>query len=56
MSKKEIINILESHSIPYYIKNNQIYVDSMLVHTKIFEHVENITRWSKKRLYNWLGY
>lgn len=56
MTNVEIISILNAHSIPYYIDGNRIYADSMESYTKLFEHVEDVTGWTKIRLYNWLGY
>lgn len=53
---QQIKHILKLHSIPYYIKGKDIFVDSMEAGTKLFEKVEKVTNWSKKRLYFWLGY
>lgn len=51
-----IKGILISHSIPFYEKNGEIFADSMLAHTEMFQYVENVSRWSKRELYVWLGY
>lgn len=56
MTLKHIENILKSHNVPYYIENGCIYADSMVSDTDVFEHVENVTNWTKKKLYSWLGY
>lgn len=56
MTIKQIENILKQHSVPYYIENGCTYVDSMISNTEVFERVENVTRWSKRKLYTWLGY
>lgn len=56
MHLKQIETILKAHSVPYYIKNNQIYADSMISGTKLFDCTENVTNWTKKQLYVWLGY
>lgn len=56
MTLKQIESILKEHSVPYYIENDHIYADSMIADTEIFDSVENVTEWTKKKLYTWLGY
>lgn len=56
MTIKYIGKILSAHGVPYYIENNQIFVDSMIAFTTKFEQVENVTDWTRQELYNWLGY
>ena len=56
MTTEHIKQILKNHSVPYYELNGNVYADSMIGGTGIFEKVENVTAWSRKELYNWLGY
>ena len=56
MTIQEIARILKYHSVPFKIENNNIYADSMINGTALFEKVENCTRWSRKKLFIWLGY
>ena len=56
MKEREIISILKAHYIPYRIENGQIYADTMECGTEVFENVVNVTNWSRKRLFDWLGY
>lgn len=56
MKNEKIKRILELHNIPYYEKNDEVFADSMIAYTESFQEVENVTGWSKKQLYNWLGY
>ena len=56
MAINYIEKVLTAHSIPYYIENNQIFADSMIAFTAQFEKVENVTNWTKKNLFCWLGY
>ncbi|MBR1948369.1 MAG: hypothetical protein IKA30_01090 [Alphaproteobacteria bacterium] len=51
-----ISKILDNHSIPYYIKGDRIYADSMQAFTKLFENVVDLTDYTKSELYDWLGY
>lgn len=56
MTNEKIKKILDLHSVPNYIENGNIFADSMLSGTKKFEEVENMTGWTRKQLYDWLGY
>lgn len=56
MSTKAITSILNDHGVPYFWDNGNIYADSMISGTAIFEQVENVTSWSRQQLYIWLGY
>lgn len=56
MCNEKIIRILELHHIPYYEKNGEVFADSMIAYTELFQEVENVTGWSKRQLYDWLGY
>lgn len=51
-----IKKILDAHSVPYYIKDDHIFVDCMLAFHEEFEVVEDATGWSEEKLYQWLGY
>lgn len=52
----EVKRILKSHGVPYYEKNGNIYADSMISGTELFEKVENVTEWNRIKLLNWLGH
>ena len=41
---------------PNYTKGGRLFADCMIAGTAIFEEVEDVTDWSKKELYEWLGY
>jgi hypothetical protein len=56
MTPAQIKQILKDHSVPYYELNGNIYADSGIGGTGIFEEVENVTTWSRKELFDWLGY
>ena len=56
MTNQTIKQILKNHSIPYYERNGDIYADSMIAGTALFEHVENVTLWTRTQLFQWLGY
>ena len=51
-----IAHILNQHSVPYIIKGNRIYADSMAAFSKPFEEVEDLTDYTCSQLYAWLGY
>lgn len=56
MTLNNIAKILKMHSIPYYIKGNRIYADSMIGGTELFEATDDMTDWTWPQLYSWLGY
>ena len=56
MRKETIIKILDLHSVPHYERDGEIYADSAIGGTALFQEVENVTDWSKRKLYDWLGY
>lgn len=56
MENSKIGKILDLHNIPHYEKDGEIFADSMIAYTGKFEYVENLTGYSKKALYEWLGY
>lgn len=56
MKNETIRKILELHSIPCYEQNGRVYADTMLSGSEIFEEVEDLTGWTRKQLYDWLGY
>lgn len=52
-----IVKILELHFIPYMITGDgRILADSMIGGTRKFEITEDVTDWSRRQLYDWLGY
>lgn len=56
MTIKEIKKILDNHGVPNYTDGDKIFADSMISTIKKFEVVEDVTKWSRKKLYVWLGY
>jgi hypothetical protein len=52
----KIANILDAHSVPYFIKNGRIYADTMVAFSALFESVEDLTGWTRSQIYAWLGY
>lgn len=56
MTIERIKKILDLHGVPNYTQDGNIYADSMISGTTLFEKVENVTRWSRSQLYIWLGY
>ena len=56
MTAKRIAKILEQLSVPFYEQNGRIYADSMLSGTKLFEEIIDVTEWTRKELFDWLGY
>lgn len=53
---EQVIQILKAHSVPHYELYGNIYADSMIGGTELFEEVVNVTDMSKKELLNFLGY
>lgn len=56
MTTDTIIRILNLHSIPYQVCGDHILVDSMIAGTTLFERTEDVTDWTRRQLYSWLGY
>lgn len=56
MTIHKIKSILDDHGVPNYIVNGRIYADSMIASTDTFEVVEDLTNYSRAKLYAWLGY
>ena len=56
MNEKQIIHILDLHSVPHYEADGRIYADSMISGTDLFQEVEDVTDWTKSHLAAWLGY
>jgi hypothetical protein len=56
MTIQTLEQILKNHSIPYYKRNNKIFVDSMVNGTRLFEEVHDVTLWTRTQLFDWLGY
>ena len=51
--------ILKQHGIKVKIENNSIYALEVAFYVNTKETTEewiNVTKWSKNKLYNWLGY
>lgn len=56
MDTNTIIKILHNHSIPYQVRADRVFADSMEGGTALFERVEDVTDWTRSQLYSWLGY
>lgn len=56
MGFKDVERILINHSVPYFIKDEHIFADSMMSGTELFEVVEDLTTLTKKEILIWLGY
>lgn len=56
MSIDKIGRILRMHGVPFIVSGGRIYADSMISGTRLFEHVEDVTDWSRQKLFAWLGY
>lgn len=56
MKVENIEKILISHSVPYFVKDEHIFADSMMSGTELFEVVEDLTTLTKKEILIWLGY
>lgn len=56
MGVTKIEEILKAHNVPYYIESGRIYADSMAAFAAKFEEVIDLTEYTKKELYHWLGY
>jgi hypothetical protein len=56
MKTAQIKQILKIHGVPHYERNGNVYADSMIGGTALFEKVVNVTTWSKSKLLKWLGY
>lgn len=56
MSTAKIKRILAEHGAHFYELCGEVFADSMISGTKLFEQVENVTKWSYPKLMSWLGY
>lgn len=57
MNKFERIQkILDNHSVPYYVWRGRIYADAMTAGVPVFDEVIDVTDWTIRELYEWLGY
>lgn len=56
MDTDTIIKILCNHSIPYQVRAGRVLADSMESGTALFEHVTDVTDFSRSELAVWLGY
>ena len=56
MEYEKILKVLEAHGIPFFITGKQIFADSMISGTGLFEQVEEITKMNKSQFMQWLGY
>lgn len=56
MTEKQITTILKQHSVPYLIQDGRILADSMQAFTPVFSETVDVTNWTVKKLFSWLGY
>ena len=56
MEITKIARILEQHCIPYFVKGNRIYADSMRAFSELFEETVDLTDYTCSQIYAWLGY
>ena len=54
MTNEMIEKILNAHYVPYYIADGNIWADEMLAYSD--PSYVNVSGYSKKELYDWLGY
>lgn len=57
MNNNTIASILKQHSINYKIENNRIYAEEVYtINTNVYTNYIDVTGWTHKKLYLWLGY
>lgn len=56
MTNKQIAKILDLHSANYYIENGRIFADVPYSHSLLWDHVEDLTGYTRTQLMAWLGY
>lgn len=56
MTNTAIAKILDVHCVPFYTECGHIYADSMYAGTALFAEVVDLTNYTMRQLYNWLGY
>lgn len=56
MTEKQITTILKQHSVPYMIQDGRILADSMQAFTPVFYETVDVTNYTMRQLYDWLGY
>lgn len=56
MTNKQIAKILDLHSANYYIENGRIFADVPYAHSLLWDHVEDLTGYTRSQLLEWLGY
>lgn len=56
MTEKQITTTLRRHSVPYLIQNGHILADSMEAGKDLFSSTVDVTMWTAKQLFAWLGY
>lgn len=57
MTNLEKIHVLTIHGIENIIFADQLYaLETGMVYDKPYTEWKNITNWTKKELYEWLGY
>ena len=57
MTKLEKIQVLTIHHVENVIFAGKVYaLESGLIHGKPYTAWKDVTNWTKKELYSWLGY
>lgn len=56
MKVETIERILKLHGVPFKIENGKIYADLMHSNKKELEEVIDVTEYSQKELFEFLGY
>ena len=56
MANEAIRKILDNHSVPCYEKDGRIFADTMISGSSVFDEVDDLTGYTRKQVYEWLGY
>lgn len=57
MANNTIIKILKAHCITYKIDNNRVIADDVYTQNGVtYTNTIDVTDYTKKQLYTWLGY
>lgn len=56
MKNEAIRKILDNHSVPCYEKDGHIFADTMIAGYSQFDDVDDLTGYTRKQVYEWLGY
>ena len=56
LTPERIKEHLDEHGVPCFITRGHIYADTMCANAALFEEVEDLTGYTRARLFAWLGY